>query len=229
MKPKLVMSRKRNSKGQFIRDTWTEEQIRVLIEKYPHCNGRDIAISIGRSYSAVLNKAWGLNLKKSPEFLKEIGCRLAESEAGIAARFKPGLTPKNKGKKQFEYMSAEKIEKTKATRFKPGHKPHNTKYDNAISIRTDKSGIAYKCIRIKESKWKLLHRHVWEKAYGEIQDGHNIVFKDGDSMNCALENLECVSNKELMLRNTLHQWPKDVQEIIMLRNQLNKNLKNVKK
>lgn len=38
-------------------------------------------------------------------------------------------------------------------------------------------------------------RYVWEQAYGKIPSGHILVHLDGDSMNCQLSNLICISSK----------------------------------
>ena len=114
-------------------------------------------------------------------------------------RFLPGHKPWNKNLKGLDIGGKE-------TRFKKGNLPHNTKHDGAISIRTDsKSGIPYKYIRIAKAKWVLLHRYVWEQYNGQIPKGYIIRFKDGDTLNCAISNLECISRRENMKRNTNYQ------------------------
>ena len=88
------------------------------------------------------------------------------------------------------------------TQFKPGHEPHNTKYDGAISIRKDsKQDIYYKYIRVAKGKWELLHRYIWKQHNGEIPKGMLVVFKDGNQMNCSIDNLELITRKENMQRN----------------------------
>lgn len=42
-----------------------------------------------------------------------------------------------------------------------------------------------------------LHRLIWEESNGPIPEDHYIVFKDGDKSNVALDNLECLSSKEV--------------------------------
>ncbi len=46
-----------------------------------------------------------------------------------------------------------------------------------------------------------LHRWVWTLQYGEIPPGHVVRFKDGDTLNCDIENLEVLSLAEHMRRN----------------------------
>jgi RNA polymerase sigma factor (sigma-70 family) len=38
----------------------------------------------------------------------------------------------------------------------------------------------------------LLHRVVWAEHHGPIEEGWNVRFKDGNKLNCAIENLECL-------------------------------------
>jgi hypothetical protein len=51
--------------------------------------------------------------------------------------------------------------------------------------------------------WKFLHVMVWEDAHGRIPKGHRIWWKDRNHKNCALENLELLSDKEHMARTTI--------------------------
>lgn len=106
-------------------------------------------------------------------------------------------------------MPSEVYEKVKRTMFRKGNLPHNTKYDGALSIRD-----GYYYIRLAKAEWKELHRHLWEKENGEIPEGFNVVFKDGNRKNCVLDNLELISNEELMRRNTFLKYPEDIREII---------------
>lgn len=84
-----------------------------------------------------------------------------------------------------------------------GHKPPIA---DEGTIKTWKHGdYLFKYIKIN-GDYIHYHRYLWEQEYGEIPKGHNVVFKDGDAMNCILENLECISNQELQLRNSGSIW-----------------------
>ena len=65
--------------------------------------------------------------------------------SGMTGWFMKGHEPGNKGKKQEEYMSAEAIERTKATRFKKGHKVNDE--DSIGTVKTDAYG--YKIIKVQ--------------------------------------------------------------------------------
>lgn len=40
---------------------------------------------------------------------------------------------------------------------------------------------------------RYLHHVVWEAAHGPIPRGHKVAFKDGNHLNCTLENLELLT------------------------------------
>ena len=154
------------------------------------------------------------------------------------SRFKKGQIPVNKGKKQSEYMSPEIIERTKATRFKKGQVSPNKLGIGSITIRSygvnSKRGANYKIkfIKVGEGKfdWIPLHIHNWLESGQEIPEGFVLAFKDGNSLNSVVENLHLISMKENMLRNSIHNYPEELKEIIMhkgyVKRQIKKNKKN---
>src|SRR3989304_2107449 len=108
-------------------------------------------------------------------------------------RFVPGLIPWNKGIKGFKSNSP--------TKFKPGHTPKNKLGDNAITTRHHTRDNYYmKFVRVG-GKWIPLHRHLWELIHGDIPPGHIVIFIDGDTMNCHIDNLRCISMADNMRRN----------------------------
>ena len=138
--------------------------------------------------------------------------------------FKKGLVPFNKGKKMAEYVSPEKISKLKKTQFKKGQQPKNALYDNAVVKRKDKTGLIYLYIRVKQGQWMPLQRHIWEQENGPIPKAHNIIFKDRNTLNCNLDNLEMVSNAELLNRNSANRFGPEIFKIIQLRGALNRQI-----
>lgn len=138
-----------------MKSSWTTEEVNTLISEYANTRTAELAKRLGKSVSCVYYKAYALKLLKSEEFNNSIesGRMLKGVNRGIEYRFKKGSIPVNKGRKQEEFMSKEQIEKTKATRFKKGNAPHNTKFDGCISIRTDKCGRKYFWIRTGLAKW----------------------------------------------------------------------------
>lgn len=182
-----------------------------IIDLYPNHSTKYIAELLGVSISKVYNIAWGANVKKSPEYLltPESGRII---EPSVSNQFKPGHTPHNKGKQ----MDAKIYEKVAPTMFKKGNKPYNTKPVGTINVRLDSDGRPYQYIKIKDSHWELLQRHVWAKANGEIPAGCVVIFLDGNYLNCELNNLQLISRKENMARNTIQRYPAELQEVMKL-------------
>ena len=183
---------------------------------------KPLARHIGRSYTGVMGRISKLGLH-IPDELRE-----QRRRKGL---YHPGMAPINKGKTQKEYMSAEAIKRTEATRFKKGHLPHNTcKKNGVITIRHESKGNqrAYKFIRLSLAKWYPLHQHKWEKKYGKVAKGHCLWFKDGNSLNCKLSNLECITRAENAIRNKskFESYPQELKDIIKLSNKLNNILKS---
>ena len=186
-----------------------------IIDLYPNHSSKYIAELLGVSITKVYNTAWAANVKKSAEYMltPESGRII---EPSVANQFKPGHTPHNKGKQ----ISAEIYEKVAPTMFKRGNKPHNTKPNGTINIRADKSGRLYQYIKIKDCQWELLQRHVWTQANGEIPPGSVVIFLDGNYLNCELNNLQVISRRENMARNTIQRYPAELQEVMKLTSKL---------
>jgi hypothetical protein len=190
---------------------WSKKEISYLMENYPTVDGKFIANELGLTYAQVAYQARKLNIKKDISFLRESAKRLELTS--LNTRFKKGQVSFNKGLKQTDYMSAEAIKKTAATRFIKGVIPHNSLPVGTEVVRLDKrSGKNYTLIKLEGSK-KLIykHLHLYESYHKiKLQKGYNVVFKDGNNSNFNIDNLECISNEELMHRNTIRRYPIEV-------------------
>jgi len=189
-----------------------------VIRRYPFESTALIAQDLGISRSKVYNIAYRYKLLKDPQYLKTAASGRYKDgmRSGEAFQFKPGHTPYNKGKK----MPAETYEKVKKAMFKQGHKPANTKPVGTINVRADSSGRLYQYIKIKDSHWELLQRHVWMQANGEIPKGCVINFIDGNYLNCELSNLQVKTRGEMAIMNSIHRYPAEVRDLIKLTNKL---------
>ncbi|MEE6129144.1 HNH endonuclease signature motif containing protein [Chryseobacterium arthrosphaerae] len=182
--------------------TFSPEEDKILIEKYLEIPVKRLAVILKRSSCGVNSRLRQLNLI----IPKELAATRKES-----GMFRKGKIATNKGKKQIEYMSPEAIEKTKASRFQKEHIPHNAKTDWEEVQRKDSSGNKYWMIKIPENR-KLVYKHVWlwENKNGKVPKGYNVVFKNKNTLDARLENLECISKAENMLRNTIHRYPEEL-------------------
>jgi hypothetical protein len=192
------------------RRRWSEQDLEILREQYPHKRTEDIARILGCPIYSVYNKAYDLGIRKSPEFkASEQSGVLTKHNAfqrGGAYRFKKGQVPMNKGLRRPGWSPG----RMKDTQFKKGQMPFNHQPVGTIVVVD-----GYKKIKLAEPKtWEHFHRHVWMQSNGPIPRGRVVVFKNGDPMNCDIENLECISRKELMQRNTLHNYPEPVRSAI---------------
>jgi len=186
-----------------------------VVKRYPFESTAAIAKDLGVSLSKVYNKAWSLGIKKDPVYLRSTQYPKGYL-GGKASQFKPGHTPKNKGVK----MPAEVYSAVAPTMFKKGNKPANTKPNGTINVRADSSGRLYQYIKIKDSHWELLQRHVWTQENGEIPRGSVVIFLDGNYLNCELSNLQVITRKDNMARNTIQRFPAELQEIMKLTSKL---------
>lgn len=204
----------------FKKKQFTPEEIGYLIENYPHIRTDKIGKKFDRTTRSIYGKARCMGLKKSAEFMASPDAGNFQKGCTIGKEFwyKKGDVSANKGKK----MSAEMREKCKHTFFQKGSIPSNTKKDGEIVLRHNKKKKAYYWIRISQDNWELLHRVLWEKENGDIPKGYNVVFKDGNQMNCEVSNLKLISKAELMLKNTIQRYPPELQKSIRLINKIEK-------
>ena len=187
------------------------QHVRDFIRKnYLKHTNKELATLAGVSRSTVLKVRREFNIQGKPN----TGC------------YKKGSVPQNKGKKMPAGWSTPAM---KRTQFKKGQQPVNTLKDGAITIRTDKSGRKYQWIRISVNYWRELHRVVYEKHHGKVPRGFNVVFKDGNSLNCTPSNLVAVDNRTLMEHNTIARFPAEVRETIHLVAKVKRKIKRHEK
>lgn len=118
--------------------------------------------------------------------------------SGLTGQFKKGNVPHNKGKKQIEYMSQESIERTKETRFKKGNKPKN--YRPVGSERITKDG--YIEVKVADpNKWETKNKIIYKQYFGDIPEGHKVIYADGNKLNNDINNLILVSDNEELIMN----------------------------
>ena len=152
----------------------------------------------------------GICANKTRKRCYELGFKDLLAQKTINSRFSKGHAPINKGVRMSEELKA----RIKHTFFQKGHIPHNTKDDGSISTRMDKRGIPYMYYRVNMSDWIPYHHKIWQDHHGKIPKKMNIIFKNRDTLDCRIENLEMVSNAELMKLNSIHRFPSEFKEQI---------------
>lgn len=99
-------------------------------------------------------------------------------------------------------------EKSRATQFKSGNLPHNTKpigyerlsRDGYIEVKVKMRPSNPKC----NDNFVPKHKLVWEAANGPVPEDCVITFKDGNKQNIALENLACITRAQNAVLNHAH-------------------------
>lgn len=217
------------------RRPWSNEDLFILRRRFPHERTDDVARAIGRPYSAVAQKAAALGLAKTPEYLARPAAHRFDGRKGEGTRFTAGHATWNKGLRGVVGVQ----EAYRATQFKPGRPAHEARnYVPLGSLRLSKDGYLERKMTddpavMPARRWVAVHRLVWERDVGPIPAGHVVVFKPG--MRTAIEveitadRLECISRRDLMLRNTYHRYGPEVAKLVQLRGaitrQINKRAK----
>jgi hypothetical protein len=189
---------------------------------------------LGQTLHATYQKANSLGLKKTEEFRAgPAGNALVRpGNKGTLRQFEKGHQPWNKGTKGIAGTQAA----CRATQFKAGQAPHNTLPIG--STKLDKSGVLLQ--KVSDAKgnnskrWRAVHELVWIRANGPVPAKHVVVFRPGMRTNVleeiTIDRVECISLAENMKRNTRHNLPPELNEVVHLRalltRQINKRRKH---
>lgn len=200
---------------------YIEADIAYLCKHYADTPTRDIAQHLARSERSIYSKAGQLGLKKSAEFLASAmsGRLKTNSTLGKSSRFKPRQTPWNKG---THFISGGR---SAEHQFKPGRRPWNhhpigherLSKDGYLQIKMTDTGIT-------RHDYVFVHRMVWETEHGAIPADHVVIFKDGNKKNIDISNLQCLIRAELMAKNTVHNLPKPLADLVQLRGAITRQI-----
>lgn len=200
------------------RQRWTPAEDRVLRRRYPSERTADIAHDLGRQPLSVYQRAYKLGLRKSAAFFDTGDSGRLDGTRGSSTRFRKGQTSWNKG---LHYTAGGR---SAETRYKAGNRPVTW-----VPVGTEVvDGDGYRKRKIRDDapkgmsrfNWKFVHILVWEEAHGPVPKGHAVAFRDGNREHIALANLELVPRGALMRRNSVHNLPKELAQVVQLRGAL---------
>lgn len=199
------------------RQYWTPEQEAIVREHYADSPSGQLEQLLGGLFNTrqIGHKAKRMGIRKSQAYREMLGC----SETG---RRIAGSSPWNKGT-NFTAGGRSSLH-----RFKTGSVPKNYRPVGSTRINVD----GYVEIKIAEGKlqWRALHWENWKQHYGEYPPkGSALIFKDGNKQNCAIDNLELLTRKQLMQRNSIQNYPEEIKEVIHLRAVITRKINDHKK
>jgi hypothetical protein len=207
---------------------WSEDERIVLREKYENTPSIDIAHELGRALSSVHNHAAKLGLKKSKQTIAAMSRAKLErgDHASIYHRYPKGHVPANKGLRRPGWSPGRMAD----TQFRKGNKPHTWKPIG--TERLTKEGYLQRKIADTGNTvddFVEVHRLLWEQAKGPIPPGHVVVFKDRDRTHVQLDNLELITRADLVRRNTFHNLPEDLKQVIRINASLNRRIRRIQR
>lgn len=199
---------------------WTRKEQAILRRMYADCRTSEIAERLGVTSAQIWREAHRLKLKKSTEVIREMARERITAPDHPSARYRypKGHVPANKGLRRPGYAPGRMAE----TQFRKGER----RWKPVGSVIADPEGFLRVKIRERingspagwdKRIWPLVHHRVWEQHHGPVPAGHKVIFKDGDRANCAIENLELITHAEMMRRNSIHNLPPDLKEVIFLK------------
>lgn len=191
---------------------------------YPITTAANLAELFNRSLSAVHGMAGKLGLAKREGFAADVAReRMTPDHPARQHQFAKGIVPANKGLRRPGWS----VGNMARTQFKPGHKPtemplgtHRVNADGWLDRKVRMDGPP-------QHRWKAVHRIVWEAAHGPVPPGHRVVFKGGRTTvleEITLDRLEMITARELMLRNSVHNLPPQLLEIVHLRSAITRQI-----
>lgn len=215
----------RKDRSVSMRKRWLPEEDDAIRRRYPDEKTDAIARDLGRPLQSIYRRARQLGVDKSEAYLASpAACRLRRGDnVGIAYRFKPGQVPPNKGLRGRRGYAPGRMAETQ---FKKG------KSRNKMPLFSTRLVDGYVYVKVAEVSyvpytvnWKPLHILMWERANGRpLPDGHVLAFKNHDRLDVRLENLELLTRRDNMARNTVHNLPPELKQSVQLLGALNRKI-----
>lgn len=207
---------------------WTDTEWATLRRMYATCRTSEVAKAIGRSERSVYQAAERIGLKKAPDYFKATRDTIIV-KAGVSGRFKRGQVPHNKGQK----MRPETLEKLRPTLFQKGNKPHTwVPVGTAYTYKRDgltKVKVSDDMSLPRNARWRFAHHLLWEQHNGPIPEGGIVRFKDGNTSNVTIQNLELIDRKTNAVLNSIHRYPKEVVRTLQAVGALKRIIRNKRK
>lgn len=213
---------------------WDAHDLRTLRALWPHLTAAELVPILARAAPQIYRKAGELGLRKSDEYQARLRAqqrqRALEDPRLLARRFAPGSVPANKGKPMPAHVRA----RCAATMFKPGtwSSRNIEMYKPIGTLRIDRKD-GYLQQKVTDAgrggqRWRAFHRLVWERVHGPAPAGMVVAFRPGrfstEPERITVDALELISQAENMRRNSLHNLPPALRQLMQLRGALNRQI-----
>lgn len=198
----------------------TEQQIQYILDNCMKVPCKKMAAHIGRSDTFVRGVLKKHNIKVPRRIINKFK---KESQ------FKKGLIPFNKGMKAEDFLSSEALKQFKKSQFKKGETT-SIILPGTLSIRKHK-GEEYWFLKYENHKWMQYHRYIYQQYHNIDISDYNIQFKDGNTLNCNIENLYKIKRSKQAVINKQggRKLPHFLQDTIYLKSKINKKIKSHEK
>lgn len=218
------MTRSRGIRSPVRRFTEVERELVRL--NYADVHTAALAHVLGRQVGQIHQLAQRMGLRKSRETIAAMAReRFTLDHGGRATCFRPGNVPANKGLRRPGYAPGNMAK----TQFQKGHRPHTWAPVGSYRVNSD----GYLDRKVSDTgypprDWVAVHRLVWIEHRGAIPAGHVVCFKPGrrttELVSITVDALECLSRAEILRRNSLHNLPRPLVQMIQLRGILNRSI-----
>lgn len=205
---------------------WSRADDAALRRRYPGEPTARLARVLRRTTCAISARAGLLGLHKSATYLASpAACRLRRGDhVGAAFRFAKGHVPANKGMRRPGWFAG----RMRETQFQRGARPQTWVPVGTEVVDSD----GYRKRKVSDDRtqpsrfnWRFVHVLTWEAAHGPVPPGHAVVFKNGNRADIRLENLDLITRRALMARNTVHNLPAPLAQTVQLLGALNQQIR----
>lgn len=136
--------------------------------------------------------------------VRQIKCYISNHglNTGRTGRFEKGHVPANKGVP----MTPEQYAKCAPTMFRKGE---SCAGNTPMPLGSEVFREGYVMVKVAQPNiWRFKSHIVWEEHNGAIPPGHIITYKDGDPLNCDIDNLILISRRvsQIMSLKGLHKY-----------------------
>lgn len=190
---------------------WTPEMDATLTELYKTCSAREIAEIINAKFgtdfslTAIWNRAYRLQLtdgsnrhfytKEQDEWLCQNITKYTYPDLVVAfnEKFHTSQSYYNiKGHCIKKGFKGGRSDKKGYKNWRSTPIGTETIYNGRIYVKVSDAPTS-RTAKNHMANWMEKGRVVWEQHHGKIPKGHNIVYLDGNPLNCDISNLECTT------------------------------------